>query len=158
MDWLPQLLKEGSTFYGVFFVVFSAIIVGLLLKNKSLIIKTSHFSLGSSERERTIVRHQMHYIHVMCDGVCEKIPAQFDRWRTKFVMSRVSDVLEEAVLYNHIDVSNKEYIEVKQQLAYSAVLKNTSDDYFKTPEFKEFCDSFIFDTLKSLQSIRKQYE
>lgn len=158
MDWLPNLLREGSTLYGVFFVVFTVVVAILLIKSRILNITTKHFTLGTSEKERTIVRHQMHYIHVMCDGVCEKIPEHFDKWRIKFVVSRVSDVLEEAVLYNHIDVNNTEYTSVKQQLAYSAVLQHAGDPYFKTPEFKKFCDDFIFETLKSLQSIRKQYE
>ena len=78
-------------------------------------------------------------------------------WRAKYVISKMCDVLEEAILYNHIQRGDDKYIKIKQALVYNAVLKRMEDDYFISEEFHEVCDKFTRDMLNEFVNIREVY-
>ena len=66
-------------------------------------------------------------------------------------------MLEEAILYNHIQRVDEQYIKIKQALVYNAVLKRTEKEYFRTAEFHDFCDKFTRDMLNEFVNIREVY-
>ena len=160
MDWLPTLVEKAATFYGVAILVIIMVVGYFLLRSGRLVVKTKSVQLGKSdimERERTILRNQMSFLHISAEGMVSVLPPGLDLWRTKYVISKVCDVLEEAILYNHINRGDETYIKIKQKLVYNAVLKRTENEYFKTDEFKGLCDKFTRDMLNEFCNIRETY-
>lgn len=160
MDWLPALVEKTSSFYGVVILLIILVVGYILLRTGKLVIKTNKVQLGIAdieENERKIMRQQMSFLHVSAEGMTSMIPKEYDLWRTKYVIAKVCDVLEEAILYNHITRGDEQYIKVKQKLVYNAVLKRTEKDYFRTQEFKDICDKFTRDMLNEFVNIREIY-
>lgn len=160
MDWLPALIEKASSLYGVVLLLIIMVVCYVLLRTGKLQIKTKSVQLGKAdieENERKIMRQQMSFLHVSAEGMISQLPNDLDMWRAKYVMAKVCDVLEEAILYNHIQRGDEKYINIKQQLVYNAVLKRTEKDYFKTQEFKDICDKFTRDMLTEFVNIREVY-
>ena len=160
MDWLPTLIEKASSLYGVVILLIVMIVGYILLRTGKLQIKTKSLQLGKAdieENERKIMRQQMSFLHVSAEGMISQLPSDLDMWRAKYVMAKVCDVLEEAILYNHIERGDEKYINIKQQLVYNAVLKRTEKDYFKTQEFHDLCDKFTRDMLNEFVNIREVY-
>lgn len=161
MDWLPALVEKASSLYGVMLLLIIMIVGYILLRTGRLTVKTKSVQLGKAdieENERKIMRQQMSFLHVTADGMVSQLPKDLEIWRTKYVISKVCDVLEEAILYNHIKRGDEQYIRLKQQLVYNAVLKRTDKEYFKTQEFKDMCDKFTRDMLTEFINIREVYD
>lgn len=160
MDWLPTLIEKASSLYGVILLLIIMVVGYILLRTGKLQIKTKSVQLGKAdieENERKIMRQQMSFLHVSAEGMISQLPSDLDMWRAKYVMAKVCDVLEEAILYNHIQRGDEKYINIKQQLVYNAVLKRTEKGYFKTQEFKDLCDKFTRDMLTEFINIREIY-
>ena len=160
MDWLPALIEKISSFYGVIILLIIMVVSYILLRTGKLQIKTKSMRLGKAdieENERKIMRQQMSFLHISAEGIASRLPSNLDVWRTKYIIAKVCDVLEEAILYNHIERGDEKYISIKQKLAYNAVIKRSEDDYFKTQEFHDLCDKFVRDMLNEFVNIREVY-
>lgn len=160
MDWLPSLFEKLSSFYGVIILLIIMVVGYILLRTGKLSIRTKAVQLGKAdieENERKIMRQQMSFLHVSAEGMISQLPSDLDIWRTKYVIAKVCDVLEEAILYNHIIRGDEKYISIKQKLVYNAVLKRTEREYFRTEEFKNLCDKFTRDMLTEFVNIRDVY-
>ena len=160
MDWLPALIEKASSLYGVILLLIILIVGYILLRTGRLQIKTKSMQLGKAdieENERKIMRQQMSFLHISAEGMSSQLPSDLDMWRTKYIIAKVCDVLEEAILYNHIQRGDEKYISIKQKLAYNAVIKRSENDYFKTQEFHDLCDKFVRDMLNEFVNIREIY-
>lgn len=160
MDWLPALVEKASSLYGVVLLLILMVVGYILLRTGKLQIKTKSVQLGKAdieENERKIMRQQMSFLHVSAEGMISQLPKDLELWRTKYVIAKVCDVLEEAILYNHIVRGDEKYISIKQKLVYNAVLKRTEREYFRTQEFKDMCDKFTRDMLTEFVNIREIY-
>ena len=160
MDWLPALIEKISSFYGIIILLIIMVVSYILLRTGKLQIKTKSMRLGKAdieENERKIMRQQMSFLHISAESMVSRLPSNLDMWRTKYIIAKVCDVLEEAILYNHIERGDEKYISIKQKLAYNAVLKRSEDDYFKTQEFHDLCDKFVRDMLNEFVNIREVY-
>lgn len=160
MDWLPALVEKASSLYGVILLLIILIVGYILLRTGRLQIKTKSMQLGKAdieENERKIMRQQMSFLHISAEGMSSQLPSNLDMWRTKYIIAKVCDVLEEAILYNHIQRGDEKYISIKQKLAYNAVIKRSENDYFKTQEFHDLCDKFVRDMLNEFVNIREIY-
>lgn len=161
MDWLPTLIEKASSFYGIILLFIMIVAIYVLLRTGKLQIKTKSVQLGKAdieENERRIMRAQMSFLHVSAEAMTSQLPIDLDMWRTKYVIAKVCDILEEAILYNHIQRGDEQYISIKQKLAYNAVLKRTERDYFRTQEFHDLCDKFVRDMLNEFINIREVYD
>lgn len=160
MDWLSSLVEKLASPYGVAILIIVVASGCFLLRSGRLVVRTKSVRLGKSdimEQERTILRNQMNFLHISAEGMASVLPKGLELWRTKYVISKVCDVLEEAILYNHINRGDEVYIKIKQRLVYNAVLKRTENEYFKTEEFKDICDKFTRDMLNEFCNIRETY-
>ena len=160
MDWLPTLVEKFSSLYGVIILLIIMVVSYILLRTGKLQIKTKSMRLGKAdieENERKIMRQQMSFLHISAESMVSRLPSDLDVWRTKYIIAKVCDVLEEAILYNHIERGDEKYISIKQKLAYNAVLKRSESDYFKTQEFHDLCDKFVRDMLNEFVNIREVY-
>lgn len=162
MDWLPTLIEKASSLYGVILLLIVMVIGCILLRTGKLQIKTKSVRLGKAdieENERKIMRQQMSFLHVSAEGLTADFTMNCngDVWRAKYTISKMCDVLEEAILYNHIQRGDEKYISIKQQLVYNAVLKRVEDPYFSTDAFKDKCNKFTKDMLMEFINIREVY-
>lgn len=162
MDWLPALVGKFSSFYGILILLIIMMVGYILLRTGKLTIKTKAVRLGKAEieeNERKIMRQQMSYLHVSAEGLTTDftIHCDGDVWRAKYVISKMCDILEEAILYNHIQRGDEKYVKIKQALVYNAVLKRTEDKYFNSDEFHNTCNKFVRDMLSEFVNIREVY-
>ena len=115
-------------------------------------------SVGIQDKERDIIRSQIQYINTRLDGTIRDLPQSLIEgpkyYRTKYIISKVKDVFEESIIYNHI--KDGIYITLKQEIIYNTILDLTEDEYFKKPEFKEYLYKLVEDLYKRLLDIRDQ--
>ena len=162
MDWLPALVEKASSLYGVVLLLIIMMVGYILIRTGRLQVKTKSVQLGKAdieENERKIMRQQMSFLHASAEGLTADftINCSGDVWRAKYVISKMCDVLEEAILYNHIQRGDEKYVSIKQQLVYNAVLKRVEDPYFSTDTFKDKCNRFTKDMLTEFVNIREVY-
>lgn len=79
------------------------------------------------------------------------------KWRTHYVVGKYRDVLEQAIILNNI-VDDDEYIESKQILAYSEILKATQDDYFRSDGFQKYINELTKKIVKQFVKIKERYD
>ena len=159
MEWLSNFAGVA----GIPVLSLALIIIVLLL----IAIKKGYISFNGhglkvgdyQDKERTIIRNQMQFISAKLDGTVKDIPTRLNEglhhYRTKYIIGKVKDLFEEMIIYNHINDSPA-YVAVKQEMAYSLVIKLTEDDFFKKPQFKDYIYKLVEDCIKSLISIREQ--
>ena len=97
---------------------------------------------------------------MIADGTIRDLPKKFQEgnsyYRSKYVISKFKDIFETAIMYNHI-TDDEEYISLKQEIAYSMIMKVTDDDYFRTPEFQKYLNELVEKIIKRFVKIRKTY-
>jgi len=117
-------------------------------------------NINAAENEAKIRRQQSEYLNMIADGTIRDLPKNFQEgnsyYRSKYVISKFKDIFEMAIMYNHI-TDDEEYITLKQETAYSMIMKVTEDDYFRSPEFKKYLDDLVEKIIKRFVKIRKAY-
>ena len=117
-------------------------------------------NINAAENEAKIRRQQSEYLNMIADGTIRDLPKKFQEgnsyYRSKYVISKFKDIFEMAIMYNHI-TDDEEYIALKQETAYSMIMKVTDDDYFKSPEFKKYLYDLVEKIIKRFVKIRKTY-
>ena len=115
-------------------------------------------SIGLSEQHtRDLIQAQFDYANAKCESVEGSLPKSLDKYRTRYVIGKVEDVIQKAIIFNNL-TDNESYIKAKQELCYYTVLKHTEDDFFKTPDFKAWIYKFISDLFKDLYRMKKLYK
>lgn len=118
--------------------------------------------IGLSEQQtRDLIQSQFEYAKAKCEGMVSRIPREgLDPYRTKYIVSRVEDVIQRAIIFNNL-TDNEEYIRGKQELVYQTVMARVERDYFKSPEFKALMYKFtdeLFKELYRMKRISKQHD
>lgn len=151
MEWLGNFLTSGNFIPAAILIIVLAAIAVRLIKKGYFSFKGKSLRLGIEEDTRQIIRNQMDYVETACNGMATKLPPDLnlDIYRTKYIICKVIDCFQSMILYNHI-TTDERYIKAKQEIVYFTVLKRTENPWFQTPEFKEFCDKFVEDTIKQL--------
>jgi hypothetical protein len=76
------------------------------------------FSVGIQDKEREIIRTQIQYVNTRLDGTIRDLPQHLTEglhyYRTKYIISKVKDLCEEAIIYNHIKEGS--YVSLKQEI------------------------------------------
>lgn len=141
---------------GVFVIVFYMIKKGYFKFNGKGV------QIGLSEQQtRDLIQSQFEYAKAKCEGMVSRIPKEgLDPYRTKYIVSRVEDVIQRAIIFNNL-TDNEEYIRGKQELVYQTVMARVERDYFKSPEFKALMYKFteeLFKELYRMKRISKQHD
>lgn len=157
MSWAEMISNFFNNPIGYVVAVILLIVILILLKKGRIKIHTRFMTVGEDENERKILRVQLTYLHAACDGMISQLPQHLDKWRTKAILGKVADVLEEAALYNHIKRGDKKYYDVKRKLVYNTVMKEVEDPFFLTEDFKSICDEFVTSILDEFVDIRESY-
>lgn len=114
--------------------------------------------IGLSEQQtRDLIQAQFDYANAKCESVEGSLPSHLDKYRTRYIIGKVEDVIQKAIIFNNL-TDNESYIKSKQELCYYTVMKHIEDNYFKTPEFRVWLNKFISDLFKDLYRMKKLYK
>lgn len=130
-------------------VVAVIILSAILIKKGYLTISTKSIKIGASESTRHLLQSQIELVNARFAEAEANLPSHLDGYRTKFVICRAIDVLERAVIFNNMS-TDEVYITAKCSSVYATVLQLTDDEYFRTPEFRDFCYRLVADLIRDL--------
>lgn len=137
-------------------VVLSVIAVAILAIKKGWFkFKGKGVQIGLSESDtRNLIQSQIDYMKAKTEGMISKLPKDLDIYRTKYVIARVEDVLEHAIIFNNIS-DDEYYIRAKQELVYQNIMKRVENQWFMTDEFKDLVYKFVEDLIKELIRMKR---
>lgn len=158
MEWLANLINGTNGIFALLFGLVALVILVYLVKSGMLNFNAKGLSISTREKELDLIRKQLQYVNNRMDATIRDLPVRLTEglhyYFAKYVISKVKDCFEEAVIYNNMEEGS--YIELKQELIYNVVLKITKDDYFKSPEFKVYLYDLVEKTLQKLIKLRKE--
>lgn len=138
-----------------------ALVVGLfgllfyMVKKGMLSFKGKGVTVGLTEADtRNLIQAQLDYMKAKCEGAISKLPKELDQYRTKYIIARVEDVLEHAIIFNNM-TEDEPYIRAKQELVYQTIMKRVDNPYFLTDEFRAFVYKFVDDLFKELVRMKR---
>lgn len=133
------------------------VIIVYMIKKGYFKFQGKGVQIGLSEQQtRDLIQAQFDYANAKCESVEGSLPNHLDKYRTRYIIGKVEDVIQKAIIFNNL-TDNESYIKSKQELCYYTVMKHVEDNYFKTPEFKAWLNKFISDLFKDLYRMKKLY-
>ena len=73
-------------------------------------------SIGLSEQHtRDLIQSQFDYANAKCESVEGGLPDKFDKYKVRYVVGKVEDVIQKAIIFNNL-TDNETYIRAKQEL------------------------------------------
>ena len=158
MEQIAIILTSPNAPFVLGFLAIIIIALIIVVKNKWLFFKGHGLQVGvdSSERTRALIQSQFEYANAIMDGSISDLPKDIDIYRAKYVIARAEDVMQKAIIFNNM-TKDPSYIRAKQSLVYQAVRKRTDHEFFKTPEFKEYCDNLVEKLIFDLVDMKTSY-
>lgn len=142
-------------------LVILVLIASVLARMGLFSIHSAHVKIGNaaSDKERTVIRHQVEYIRNSTNGFESQIPKdeKYDKYRGRFVLERIFDEMLNWIVFNHIE-ANPTYIKIKQDIIWNIVLTFTEKPEHHTEEFREAVARQTEKTIRALVDIRKEYK
>jgi len=139
-------------------VVLVAGLFGLLfymVKKGMLSFKGKGVTVGLTEADtRNLIQAQLDYANAKCEGMISKLPKDLDPYRTKYIIARVEDVIEKAIIFNNM-TEDEPYIRAKQELIYQTIMKRVDNPYFMTDDFKAMVYKFTDDLFRELVRMKR---
>lgn len=133
------------------------VIIVYMIKKGYFKFQGKGVQIGLSEQQtRDLIQAQFDYANAKCESVEGSLPNHLDKYRTRYIIGKVEDVIQKAIIFNNL-TDNESYIKSKQELCYYTVMKHIEDNYFKTPEFRAWLNKFISDLFKDLYRMKKLY-
>lgn len=161
MDWLGKFAEMNANAMIVVLAVITlvialiAVVILAIRKGWFSFSKSNGLQIGLSELDtRNLILSQIEYMKAKCEGVIIKLPKDLDPFRTKYVIARIEDILEHAIIFNNIS-DDEYYIRAKQELVYQNVMKRVSNEYFMTDEFKDFVYKFVDELFRELVRMKR---
>lgn len=161
MEWVTNIINGSN---GKFVIIFISIVVLFAIigiKKGFINLNIKGIKIGARETELKVLRVQMQTMNTRLDATIKQIPPHLREglhyYRAKYIISKVKDIFEETLVYNHI-TDDDLYINLKQELVYNTVLKLTDDEFFTKENFKEYLYKLVEDLIKQFVRIRRQYE
>lgn len=141
----------------IFLIVGIIAVIIYMVKKGYLRLNTHGVQIGLSEQQtRDLIQAQFDYANAKCESVEGSLPPHLDKYRTRYIIGKVEDVIQKAIIFNNL-TDNESYIKAKQELCYYTVMKRVEDPYFKTPEFKAWLNRFVSDLFKDLYRMKRLY-
>lgn len=136
------------------------LVIGIvLIKTGVLSINTKSVKIGIHEKERTIIRQQIEWARLYCQGMEARIPHPegYDKWRSLYILEQVFDEIVTWITFNHIS-TKQDYFEIKCTKVINLVDSLTVSPVFQSNEFHELIKSEIENVIKKLVQIRELYD
>jgi len=141
--------------------LFAIVIIGIfLIKSNYLAIKTSHVTLGASEKERTVLRQQTEWTYHYIQGLYSVIKNKYIHKESntiKLILEKIYDECVIWIMFNHISRSDM-YIMVKQEKIRGIVLSNDLDGIIISDDFIKQMNFWIKEVVNRLVDIREYYK
>lgn len=155
---IEHVLLSPNVTVILLFLAFVAIGVAILSKSGILNIHTQNIQIGAADKERDIIRQQIEWIRLHCEGAEASLskPEGYNEWLGKYIAEKVYDEYVDWITFNHIS-SSPAYIEVKQDKIINIIHKYAILNDFKSEEFDNKIKDDIKLTIEKLVQIRKTY-
>ena len=143
--------------FGFCLIIFFAFIV--LVKTGVISLTTKNLRIGADEKERTIIRSQIEWVKLYCDGLESRIPHPegYNKYRGLYVLERLYDEIITWITFNHI-TTNDSYIEIKQNKVINLVNALTEKPEFQSEEFRNMIKDEMKFVIYKLLQIRELYK
>ena len=141
------------------FVGILIIVAAVFVKKGVLSINTKSVNLGAHEKERTIIRQQIEWARLYCQGMEARIPHPegYDKWRSLYILEQIFDEIVTWITFNHIS-TNPDYVEIKCTKVINLVDSLTVSPVFQSNDFHDLIKSEIQNVIKKLVQIRELYD
>lgn len=154
MDWLGNFFQANT---GSLITIILLIGIVLFAAKKGLFsVDLKGVKIGQDERTRRLIQSQFEYANAKIEGMISRLPSDLDIYHTKYILARVEDVIQRAIIFNNM-VDDEYYIRSKQELVYQTIMKRITNDWFKTDEFKAMVYKFVDDLFKELVRMKRSY-
>lgn len=154
MEWISSFASM-NVFTMIVVLAVIAVVIIVLKKGWFSFSKSKGIQIGLSESDtRNLIQSQIDYMKAKTEGMISKLPKDLDIYRTKYVIARVEDVLEHAIIFNNIS-DDEHYIRAKQELVYQNIMKRVENEWFMTDEFKDLVYKFVEDLIKELIRMKR---
>ena len=153
MEALSALASNGL--WSLATIVLIVVILLFAVKKGWLGANIKGVRIGQDEATRNLIRNAWEYSDCACDAQFTKIrPYCKSDEEAKYIIARVQDVMQKAIVYNHMTESES-YVRAKQALVLNTIQKRLSNEHFFTPEFKSCCDRFVENLIKDLCRMKR---
>lgn len=163
MDWLANTISAMSNnIYALLLFLVLIIVILISLSTGLIHIQFPFLKAGKDvvSNETRVKQLQWDYLIAETEIALRQLPQEYltdqKKWRTHYVVGKYRDVLQLAIINNNI-IDDEEYIESKQILCYSAIVKATTDDFFKSEDFRESNYKLTERIIKQFYKIKKKY-
>lgn len=157
MEFLNSLAQNGvwslATVILIFVIIVFLVKIGLISFNGHG-LKVGQDAAAIESKVRNM---QQVYAKALLSSTIADLPPECERYHKLFVIAECMDEVERMIRENHI-TSDETYIDTEYQIIYNIVLKETTIDYFRSAEFKEYLYNLITKLVKQLEKIRKTYK
>lgn len=157
---IVNILSNDNSIQILIFLFIIVIIGVLLIKSNYLAIKTSHVTLGASEKERTILRQQTEWTYHYIQGLYSVIKSKYihrESYTIKLILEKIYDECVVWIMFNHISRSDM-YIMVKQEKLRGIVLSNDLGGVEMSEDFIKQMNSWTKEIVNRLVDIREYYK
>lgn len=156
MDALNSLAQNGLWSLGTVLVIFGIIVT--CVKTGLISFNGHGLKVGqdAAVREGKIRSMQQVYAKALLSSTIADLPAECERYHKLYVISECLDEVERMIRENHI-TSDETYIDTEYQVIYNIVLRETTIDFFRSQEFKDYLYNLINKLVKQLEKIRRTY-
>ena len=155
---IEHLLNGSNALAILLFMVFVVIVLAILSKKGLISINTNTVQIGAADKERDIIRQQVEWVHMHCQGFenAMKKPEGYNEWLGRYIVEKVYDECINWITFNHISASPA-YVDIKAEKIVDLIHKYAKLDEYKTPEFDEIVREEVRICIEKLLQIRKVY-
>lgn len=141
------------------FLAFVFVLTIVLSKTGLLNIHTNVVQIGAAIQERNIIRQQIEWVKLHCEGMESQLPKPegYDTWRGRYILERVYDEYVTWITFNHLSTDST-YVEIKQDRIVNLVESLVEREEFRTKEFEKMLRDDTRDALEKLVQIREVYK
>lgn len=156
---IEHLLTSSNALAILLFMVFVVIVLAILSKKGLISINTSTVQIGAADRERDIIRQQVEWVHLHCQGFENSMikPEGYNEWLGRYIVEKIYDECVTWITFNHISASPA-YVDIKAEKVISIIHKYATLPDYKTPEFDETVKEDVQKCIERLIQIRKVYK
>ena len=141
------------------FLAFVFVLAIVLSKTGLLNIHTNVVQIGAAIQERNIIRQQIEWVKLHCEGMESQLPKAegYNTWRGRYIAERVFDEYVSWITFNHLSTDST-YVEIKQDRIVNLVESLVEREEFKTKEFEKMLRDDTREALEKLVQIREVYK
>lgn len=159
MDWLTNLVNGvvngPNALFALGFILLIIIIGIIAIKKGYISFNGKMLRIGEDEKTRNLIQNQFEYAQSVMEGCISDLPPGLDVYRSKYIISKALDVIQKAIVFNNMS-KEPYYVKAKQALVYQAVRKRADNVFFRSPEFKKYCDDIVERLIYDLVDMKLQ--